>query len=230
MKKSKADVALTSDQKLQKLANELYYRTKGKAYVNGSQAMFGEYDEQGNRRTLAQVLKISKSYGITTFLELGLMETEGGKKYTATTNVRWIGEIPTKEIGETLKQWCKDYNKKMADLKSEKAFELALKAEEAELKAKAAEVPVETPVIEEVVETPVVTKAELTEMLSEEKAPTTAPTEAPSVAPSTDRRTALNLFIQVEIERNEILKEMLNELKKLNEAKIILGSEYTARG
>lgn len=225
MKKSKADVALTSDQKLYKLANELYYRTKGKTYVNGTQAMFGEYDEDGKRRTLAQVLKVSKAYGITTFLELGYMETEGGVDYTSKINVRWVGEAPTKEIGKTLKQWRKDYSKKMADLKAEKAFEAALKAEEAELKAK-----VEAKATEVVVETPVVTKAELTEILSEEKAPTEAPSIAPPVALPTDRQTALNIFIRVEIERNKILKEMLNEMKKLNEAKIILGTEYTARG
>jgi hypothetical protein len=230
MKKSKEDVKLTSDQKLYKLATELYYRTKGKAYVNGSQAMLGEYDEQGNRRTLAQVLKVSKAYGITTFIELGYMETEEGKKYTSSVNVRWIGEAPTKEISTKLSQWCKDYSKKKAE---EAAFKLALKQEEAELKAKAEaelvkEEVVETPVAEVIVdEKPTVaSKSELAEMLSEEKAPTPAPT----VAPSTDRRTALNPFIQVEIERNEILREMLNELKKLNEAKIILGSEYSARG
>jgi hypothetical protein len=206
MKKSKADVTLTSEQKLHKLANELYYRTKGKAFVNGSQAMLGEYDELGKRRTLAQVLMVSKSYGITTFIELGLMETEGGKKYISSTNVRWIGEAPTKEISDTLKQWCKDHKKKTAE---ELAFRTALKQEEAELKAK--------------------TKAELTEILSEEKAPTLAPTVAQPVASSTDRRTALNLFIQVEIERNEILREILNEMKTLNKNKIILGTEYSAR-
>lgn len=249
MKKSKADVTLTSEQKLHKLANELYYRTKGKAFVNGSQAMFGEYDEQGNRRTLAQVLKVSKSYGITTFIELGLMETEGSKKYTSSTNVRWIGEAPTKEISDTLKQWCKDYNKKMAE---ELAFRTALKQEEAELKAKAEqvveEVVVETPVVEVPVvdEKPTVaTKAELNEMLGEEKAPVEKSIAIADPLPENfGRLTALQQYNLIQLQRNEIeerrnvieerktriFASILTELKTLNKDKIILGTEYSARG
>jgi len=208
-----------SKERLFKLANELYYRTKGKTFVSGSKAMYGETTEAGRRITLVELYRITKAIGINSFIELGLMETENGKKYTASSMVRWIGGAPTMQTAIDLKEWNRNYSRKKNE---EKAIVAQSKAVLTQGKLE-----LDTPTSETQT---IATKSEIYETFAgdqtKEKEDNTTFSES---AEPVDGESVLQRLVHVEEKRNEILTSLLIEFKKLNGAILILGPEYSRK-